>query len=100
MHWKRLLSLIPITTDFNNTNDAATSVAMQRGEIIVGGSAFNSNNTSDLAFARYAVDVALDSSFGVNGKVLPNLSSSTSVQALPYMKTGRVCSGKSDYQSK
>ncbi|TKK65384.1 T9SS type A sorting domain-containing protein [Ilyomonas limi] len=72
-----------VTTDFDNTKDGANSVALQGDKIISGGYTFNPNaNTNDFALVRYTADGALDSSFGVNGKIITPLGGSASVQAI------------------
>ncbi len=57
-----------VITDFG-ASDGATLIAVQQDKIVVGGFT-NKNNNSDFAPARYTNDVVLDSSFGVNGKVI------------------------------
>jgi uncharacterized delta-60 repeat protein len=70
-----------VTTDFNDSNDIATSIVVQGDKIIVGGYTDNSSYR-DFALAQYTVDGALDSSFGVNGKVITDLGGSAFIQGI------------------
>src|SRR5205085_6748113 len=57
-----------VTTDFNNPDDVANSIALQGDKIILAGYTGNfAFQTSDFALARYTVDGALDISFGEQG---------------------------------
>ncbi|MBK9191727.1 MAG: hypothetical protein IPM77_09555 [Crocinitomicaceae bacterium] len=58
-----------VTTDFNNFEDAAHSVAIQPdGKIVVGGESSTAMGP-DFAVARYNSDGTLDNTFSGNGKV-------------------------------
>ena len=58
-----------VTTDFGSNNDQAESIALQfDGKIVVAGHAGEYPN-QDFALARYTSNGALDSTFGVGGKV-------------------------------
>ncbi len=70
-----------VTTDFNTPNDYANAIAIQGDKIIAAGFTGNYPNT-DFALARYTTNGALDSSFGVNGKVITQLAGSSSISAL------------------
>jgi len=64
-----------VTTDFNNSGDAAYSIALQEDKIVVAGSTYNYEDyESDFALARYTADGVLDTSFGKNGKVTTDFS--------------------------
>ncbi|HEU4387864.1 MAG TPA: delta-60 repeat domain-containing protein [Blastocatellia bacterium] len=60
-----------VITDFSNTNDLGTAVAIQPdGRIMVAGAADDPNGTAfDFALARYNADGSLDHRFGSGGKV-------------------------------
>jgi uncharacterized delta-60 repeat protein len=60
-----------VTTDFNNSEDQVTSIALQGDKIIVGGSTTDGGSIY-FVLARYTANGSLDSSFGVNGKVTTN----------------------------
>jgi len=60
-----------VTTDFNNSDDQATSITLQGDKILVAGFG---DITIDFALARYTADGSLDSSFGENGKVTTNFN--------------------------
>lgn len=62
-----------VTTDFDDSHDVATSIALQENKIIVAGS-IGTIIYSDFALIRYTADGILDSSFGVNGKVTTDFS--------------------------
>jgi uncharacterized delta-60 repeat protein len=64
------------TTDFNNSYDQANAIAMQGDKIIVAGFASGEVGFPDFALARYTANGALDSSFGVNGKVTTDFNNS------------------------
>ena len=64
-----------VTTDFASSNDMGFAVAMLDGwSIVVGGIIFNGTDY-DYALARYTQYGVLDSSFGVNGKVITPMGS-------------------------
>jgi uncharacterized delta-60 repeat protein len=61
-----------VTTDFNRSTDIANAVALQSdGKLVVVGQTYTDNDYSneDFAVARYNANGALDTTFGVNGKV-------------------------------
>ncbi|TKK65383.1 T9SS type A sorting domain-containing protein [Ilyomonas limi] len=60
-----------LTTDFNNSNDEARSIAIQGNKIIAAGS-----NNGDFALARYTANGVLDSAFGVNGIITADFNNS------------------------
>jgi uncharacterized delta-60 repeat protein len=63
------------TTDFNNNDDVANSIALQGDKILaVGGSSLY--ESGNFALARYTADGTLDPSFGVNGKVITDFNDS------------------------
>ena len=65
-----------VKTDFANGDDRAFAVALQtNGRFCVAGVAANGATGNDFAVARYFYDGALDSSFGVGGKVITAFSS-------------------------
>ncbi|MFM7426020.1 MAG: DUF4347 domain-containing protein [Elainella sp.] len=63
-----------ITTDFNNQNDFANSIVLQNdGKLVVAGAARNAAGNNDFALARYNSDGTLDTSFGIDGKIITDL---------------------------
>ena len=59
-----------VTTDFDGFNDDAFSILLQKdGKLVAVGSAKNPTNFYDFAAARYLSDGAIDTTFGVAGKV-------------------------------
>jgi uncharacterized delta-60 repeat protein len=68
-----------VTTDFNNSVDVATSIALQGDKIIVGGYTGDVIPNFDIALARYTANGSLDPSFGVNGKVTTDFNNSIDV---------------------
>ncbi len=91
-----------VTTDFNNSYDEASSIALQGDKIIVAGSA-NYNGNYDFALARYTADGALDASFGVNGLVttdfnnLYDVATSIALHGNKIIATGYTGSGGYDF---
>jgi uncharacterized delta-60 repeat protein len=62
-----------VTTDFQNGNDGASVVVIQRdGKIVLAGFA-NSNGNSDVNLVRYNVDGTLDSTFANGGQFLADV---------------------------
>jgi uncharacterized delta-60 repeat protein len=59
-----------VTTDFNGSSENVTSMVLQGDKIVVGGYTIDSANNGDIALARYTADGRLDSTFGVNGRVI------------------------------
>lgn len=59
-----------VSTDFFGDADAALDMVIQPdGQIVVAGSARNTDSNADFALARYNRDGSLDASFGSGGKV-------------------------------
>ncbi|TKK68952.1 T9SS type A sorting domain-containing protein [Ilyomonas limi] len=59
-----------VITDFNSDYDVANSIVLQGDKILVCGTAYNNDTYTDFALARFTADGVLDSSFGVNGRVI------------------------------
>ena len=78
-------------TDFNSSDDGATAVAIQgNGKIVVAGGS-NENGTYDFAVARYTKSGVLDTSFGVGGKVINDLSFADDfAAAMAIQKNGKI----------
>jgi len=70
-----------VTTDlFDNSDDLIYSMVLQGNKIIVAGStSLFVSHEEDFALARYTADGTLDSSFGVNGRVMGALGHATSI---------------------
>ena len=64
-----------VITDFSNNNDDGYSVAIQEdGKIVLGGFVFNSVSKNDFALARYNTNGNLDTTFGIEGKVITDFN--------------------------
>jgi uncharacterized delta-60 repeat protein len=82
-----------VTTDFFEAPDVATSVAIQPdGKIITGGWTLNEFVfKTDFALARYGTDGSLDTSFGVNGKVVNDFAhSADEANAMVLQPDGKI----------
>lgn len=65
-----------VTTPIGNSDEFASSVAVQtNGKIIAGGFSFNGNN-DDFAVVRYNANGSLDTTFGTGGKVTSDFGNS------------------------
>ncbi len=72
-----------VITDFNSSEDRLNAMVLRGDTILAAGYTTNpANSNNDFALARYTINGALDSSFGVNGKVLTHLGGSSSINAL------------------
>ncbi|WP_018614375.1 Calx-beta domain-containing protein [Segetibacter koreensis] len=66
-----------LTTDFNNSGDGANAITVQGEKILIAGYTYRySNNKTNFAIARYTANGALDSSFGVDGKIVTDFDNS------------------------
>jgi uncharacterized delta-60 repeat protein len=63
-----------LTTDFSGGGDSAYGVVIQPGGKILAVGVSNGPQSSDVAIVRYNSDGSLDSTFGVGGKILADLS--------------------------
>jgi len=83
-----------VLTDFNNSTDLASAVALQPdGKMVVVGSTYTNNNSSgkDFALARYNPDGALDTSFGNNGKVTTDFPNrAAAISAVVVQPDGKI----------
>lgn len=66
-----------VTTDFGGNIDRATGVAVQADGKVVAVGATSTYTNSDFAVVRYRPDGALDSTFGVGGKVNTDFAGAT-----------------------
>jgi uncharacterized delta-60 repeat protein len=69
-----------VTTSFGGVNERAAAVVLQAdGKIVLSGTIQKSTDsrTSDFAVVRYQADGVLDTSFGINGKVVTDFAGST-----------------------
>ena len=67
-----------VMTDFGSTDQAAVSVVLQsNGKIVVAGNSTIPGNDLDFAIVRYNADGTLDTSFGTDGIVTEDFSTST-----------------------
>jgi uncharacterized delta-60 repeat protein len=88
-----------VTTDFDNNIDRASSIALRGDKIIVTGSTYNAlTYYGDFALARYTADGALDSSFGINGKVTTDFDfSSDGASSMALQGNTIILAGNSNY---
>ncbi|HWQ94677.1 MAG TPA: delta-60 repeat domain-containing protein, partial [Gammaproteobacteria bacterium] len=78
------------TTDFFGGNDQVNDMVLQvDGKIVVAGTTFNGSD-SDFALARYNSNGALDTSFGIAGKLTTHFSSYNSTNALGLQTDGKI----------
>ena len=69
-----------VTTSFGGVNERAAAVVLQAdSKIVLSGTIQKSTDsrTSDFAVVRYQADGVLDTSFGINGKVMTDFAGST-----------------------
>jgi uncharacterized delta-60 repeat protein len=77
-----------VTTDFTNTSDSASDVAVQpNGRIVVVGSTSGNGGTFDLA--RYRSNGSLDANFGGDGKVRTGFSDGNSAASAVAIQADR-----------
>lgn len=83
-----------VVTDFFGGNDRSFSTILQPdGKILVAGYAYNGSN-NDFAIVRYKTDGVIDSSFGVNGKVLNDFGNSNDViGSIVLQPDGKILAG-------
>ena len=83
---------LSITTDLNGSNDVAFALVQQPdGRLVAGGYAKRSSSAyNDLALVRYTSAGALDTSFGVGGKVLTAAAGGGSIAALARQSDGKL----------
>jgi uncharacterized delta-60 repeat protein len=62
-----------VLTDFSNSEDAASAVAIQGDGKIVAAGSFHAGGPYDFALARYNANGSLDTSFGSGGKVVTDV---------------------------
>jgi len=80
-----------VVTDLNSTNDYANAISVQTdGKIIVAGYTVK-NNLESFLLVRYQVNGTIDSSFGVNGKVITSaVPGDSRVNTMAIQKDGRI----------
>ena len=67
-----------VTTTVSNNFNHAYSLAIQNdGKIILGGRVHNTSGVSDFGLVRYNFDGSLDTTFGISGKVITPIGSSS-----------------------
>ncbi len=80
-----------VTTDFGNTDDAASALAIQAdGKVVAAGYSNQSGTLVDFALARYNSDGTLDASFDGDGKVTTHFGSSDAATGLAIQADGRI----------
>lgn len=86
-----------VSTDFNNTIDELSRMALQPdGEIVAIGSTRTQNGSNKYALARYNSDGTLDQSFGTGGKVTTVVANVLeNVNALLLLPDGKIMIGGS-----
>ncbi len=86
-----------VTTSFFGSSDTAYSVALQSdGKIVVGGLAFSSLPTTDVALARYNTNGSLDTTFDGDGKVTTDFSNGNDrASGIAIQPDGKIVAGGS-----
>ncbi len=84
-----------VTTDFKGFGDNATAIVLQAdGKILAAGNAKTKLKgiiQTDVGLARYNPNGTLDASFGINGKVITTIGSSTDeVRAMALQTDGKI----------
>lgn len=77
-----------VTTAFGIFGSSASAVAIQSdGKIVVAGTDYSAN---DFAVVRYNTNGSLDTSFGLNGKVITNVSGGDLAYAMAIQADGKI----------
>jgi uncharacterized delta-60 repeat protein len=82
-----------VVTDFTGGFDVANAMLIQAdGKIIAAGSVANTNtNGTDYGLARFKIDGSLDSSFGVNGRVITDIGGlGDTISAIALQPDGKI----------
>jgi uncharacterized delta-60 repeat protein len=82
-----------VQTAFSTSQSFANCIAVQQdGKIILGGYTINAPFARDFAMIRYLADGTIDSSFGVNGKVVTTVNTSFSdyIDKIVFDAQGRI----------
>ncbi len=79
-------------TDFDLSDDVASSMALQGDKIILAG-----NSNYNFALTSYSADGGLDSSFGVNGKIITDLGSSSFIQSITLHENRLYAAGSMNF---
>jgi uncharacterized delta-60 repeat protein len=82
-----------VQTAFSTAQSFANCIAVQQdGKIILGGYTINAPFARDFAMIRYLADGTIDSSFGVNGKVVTTVNTSFSdyIDKIVFDAQGRI----------
>lgn len=91
-----------VQTPFSGTESFANCIAVQQdGKIILGGYTINTPFAKDFAMTRYFANGNLDTSFGVNGKVVTTVNTSFSdyIDKIVFDSQGRIiASGCSSFE--
>lgn len=81
-----------VTTQFGNVNSFGHAMQLQsNGQIILGG--YGIADSTTIALARYNANGTLDSSFGLNGKLLTPFGELSKVNALKIQSDGKIVIG-------
>ncbi len=85
-----------VITTLGSFSDKGNSIAIQGDDkIILVGSTYNSFTTSDFALIRYNSDGNLDTSFGVDGKVITPVESRSEANSVVIQSDGKILLGGS-----
>lgn len=79
-----------ITDIDGRESDAFTMSIQSDGKILLAGYSGNTTVDHDFAFVRYQTDGSIDYSFGANGKVITNISSSDACSMLAFQSDGKI----------
>ncbi len=90
-----------LTTAIRNINDVATSIGVQSdGKIVVAGHSYYQNNNGlgpDFALARYNSDGSLDTTFGIDGKVITIIGIFSLATKLTILNDNKILASGSTY---
>jgi uncharacterized delta-60 repeat protein len=81
------------TLDFGNYNEARSIAIQQDGKIVVGGVAFITFNTSDMALVRYDTNGTRDNTFSNDGKLTGDIGGNEEVNSLALQSDGKIIAG-------
>lgn len=83
-------------TTFGNFVDKGNSVVIQSdGKIVLGGSTQSNFTSSDFALIRHNSNGTLDSTFGINGKVVTSIENRSKGEAVAIQSDGKIVLGGS-----
>ncbi|MDZ8069957.1 MAG: DUF4347 domain-containing protein [Nostoc sp. DedQUE08] len=87
-----------ITNIIRYNNKEASVAILPDGKIVISGSAYTGNNNNDFFVARYNANGTVDSSFGIDGKVITSINTGTDEgYSLGIQSNGKIVVAGSTY---